>query len=186
MHWSPTPYSCRGCRRFEKHACEVLRQANARRRQAAAAKTCCMCLRRRRVSAQVRGSRTKFVSSCSVWRRTAAKTARCLLLVCCVMHLRRHQAPATGGIRSLGLPRLGAPMSSLNVTPCALKARSCAAAGGRGFGGAGALVPPVRARQCRGPAQDRQEARQARRQRRRPEVCSGTLPHLAVPSVSCT
>ena len=45
--------NCRHRRRFEKQACEVLRQANVRRRQAAAAKTCCMCIRRRRVSAQV-------------------------------------------------------------------------------------------------------------------------------------
>ena len=40
-------------RRFEKAACEVLRQASVRRRHAAAAKARCWCLRRRRVSSQV-------------------------------------------------------------------------------------------------------------------------------------
>ena len=57
---------CSRCRRFEKQACEVLRQANARRRQVAAAKTCCMCLRRRRVSAQV-----SCVGTCSYTQHVA-------------------------------------------------------------------------------------------------------------------
>ena len=55
------------CRRFERQACEVLRQASVRRRQAAAAKACCMCLRRRRISSQV----SDAAAYCSLPRRYA-------------------------------------------------------------------------------------------------------------------